>query len=328
MTGCTWKTLGLALGVAGIVLCTAAAGAGGEYPSKPIRLIVPFPAGASADLRTRRLAPLVSQRLKQQIVIDNRPGAAGGIGTKLAAKAAPDGYTATYIISTAVAVHPHMYRDAGFDPLKELDLFIVTLRAAPILVVKANSPIRSVRDLISQAKARPGKLTYGTSGPGSPQHLMGERLKKMAGIDIVAVPYKGDAPTLTDLMGGQIDMAFGFPLATMSLINAGKLRALAVTSGKRLPNLPATPTLAESGVPNYDETIWSGFAVPAGTPEKIVRRLHEAFRSAMLTPEFRQEVEQSGAEFVASTQEYAMQLMKSDHERHGTIVKDLNLQVE
>ncbi len=310
-----------------LVICTQSLSAD-EYPNKPIRLIVPFPAGASADVRTRQLAPLVAQRLKQQIIIDNRPGAAGNIGTGLAAKSSPDGYTVTYIISSTVAVHPHLYRDSGFDPLEDLVPLIVMVRAAPILVVKADSPFLSVRDLIAHAKTRPGTLTYGTSGPGSPQHIMGERLKRMAGIDIVSVPYKGDAPTLTDLMGGQIDMAFGFPLASLPLIKAGKLRAVAVTSSKRLAILPDIPTLAESGVAGYDETIWSGFAVPTGTPKTIVKKLHEAFRSAMLTPEFKRDVEQSGAELVASTQEYAAQLMKSEHERYGRIVKELGLRVE
>ena len=299
-----------------------------EYPSKPIRLIVPFPAGASADLRARQLAPLVAQRLKQQLIIDNRPGAAGSIGTGLGAKASPDGYTVTYIITNTVAVNPHLYKDTGFDPLRDLVPLIVTARSGSILVVKADSSIRSVGDLVAQAKTSPGKLTYGTSGQGSPQHLMGERLKKMAGINLVSIPYKGDAPTLTDLMGGQIDMALGFPMASMALVDAGKLRALAVTSAQRLAILPNTPTLAESGVPGYDETIWSGYAVPTGTPENIVRKLHEAFRSAMLTPEYKKDVEQSGAELIASTQEYAVQLVKSDYERYGKIVRELGLRVE
>ena len=299
-----------------------------EYPSKPIRIIVPFPAGGSADLRTRHLAPLIAQRLKQSVIIENRPGAAGNIGTGLGAKSPPDGYTVTLILNTTVAVNPHIYRDAGFDPLKDLVPLIVMVRAAAILVVKADSPIRSVQDLIAQAKARPGKLTYGTSGPGSVQHLMGERFKKMAGIDLVHVPYKGDAPTLTDLMGGQIDMAFGAPPATLPLIESGKLRTLAVTSAKRLSILPNVPTLGESGVPGYDETFWGGFAVPTGTPGIVVKKLHEAFRSAMLAPEYQNFVTQIGAELVASTQEYAVELMKSDYERYGKIVKELGLKVE
>jgi tripartite-type tricarboxylate transporter receptor subunit TctC len=202
------------------------------------------------------------------------------------------------------------------------------MRTPSILVVRQDSLIRSTQDLIAQAKAKPSKFTYGTSGPGSPQHLMGERFKKMAGVDIVAIQYKGDAPTLTDVMGGQIDMTFSPPPATLPLIESGKLRALAVTSAKRIAKLPNTPTISESGIPGYDEVMWYGYAVPAGTPGAIVRKLHETFRNAMLTPEFQRFTEQNGAELVASTQEYASQLMKSDYERYKKIVKELDLKVE
>ena len=310
------------------LIMTIQMSAADEYPSKPIRIIVPFPAGASADVRTRRLAPLVAQRLKQSVIIENRPGAAGNIGTESGAKSPPDGYTAIFIYNGTVAVNPHLYRDTGFDPRSDLVPVIVMMKSAAILVVNADSPIRSMQDLIAQAKVKPGKLTYGNSGPGSLTHLMGERLKKLAGIDLVSVPYKGDSPALTDLMGGQIDMAFGYATAALTLIEGRKLRALAVTSAKRLTSLPNIPTIAEAGVPGYDETAWAGFAVPAGTPEAIVKKLHEAFRSAMLTPEFKHDVDQSGAELVASTQEYAVQLLKSDYERYGKIVKELGLKVE
>lgn len=255
-------------------------------------------------------------------------GGGGNIGTGLAAKSPPDGYTITFIASTTVAVNPHLYRDTGFDPRKDLVPLIVMLEAGAILVVRQDSSIRSVKDLIAQAKAQPDKLNYGTSGPGSGQHLMGERLKTMAGIRMTPLPHKGDAATLVDLMGGQIDMAFGYALATAPLINAGRLRPIAVTSAKRLAILPDTPTIAESGVTGYEETIWTGFAVPAGTPEPIIRRLHEAFRSAMLTPEFKHYVEECGSELIASTQEYAAQLMKKDYERYGKIVRELGLQLD
>ena len=321
--------LGVCRALGALCLATSVqAFAADEYPSKPIRIIVPFPAGASGDLRVRQLAPILSQLLKQPVVIDNRPGAAGNIGTVAGAKAPPDGYTVTFIYNGTVAVNPHLYRETGFDPRKDLVPVIVMGRGAAILVVKADSPIRSMQDLIAQAKAKPGKLTFGNSGTGSITHLMGERLKKLAGIDLVPVPYKGDAPALTDLMGGQTDMVIGYPLAAMPLIEGGKLRALAVTSATRLLNLPNTPAMAESGVPGYDETTWNGFAVPAGTPPAIIKKLHEAFRSAMLTPEFKHDLDQSGAEMVASTQEYAVELMKSDYERYGKIVKELGLKVE
>ena len=310
------------------VLGFAHPAAADEFPSKPIRIIVPFPAGSSADARTRQLIPFLTKRLKQPIIVDNRPGAAGTIGTGLAVKSSPDGYTLTYIVTTTMAVAPHVYKDTAFDPRRELIPLLIAMKTASILTVRADSPFRAIADLITFARANAGKLTYGTSGPGSPQHLMGERLKKLANIQIVPVPYKGDAPTLIDLVGGQIDMTFGPPPATLPLIEAGKLRALAVTSSKRIARLPDTPTVAESGVPAFDEVIWYGYAVPAGTPAKVVKLLHETLRAAMLTPEFRKFAEQNGAELVASTQDFAVQLVKSDYERYKTIVKELDLRAE
>jgi tripartite-type tricarboxylate transporter receptor subunit TctC len=185
-----------------------------------------------------------------------------------------------------------------------------------------------MKDLFAQAKAKPGKLTYGMSGLGSIQHLFGEYLKKETNIDLVPIPYKGDAPTLTDLMGGQIDLAFGSPQITVPLINSGKLRAIAVTSAKRLGNLPDVPTIAESGVPGYDESVWTGFAVPSGTPAGIVKKLHESIRGAILSTEFKRAAEETGAELIASTQEYAVQFVRTEFERYRQIVKDLNLKVE
>ncbi len=311
-----------------LFLCSGFVVAAQEFPSKPVKIIVPFPAGSSADVRTRQLAPLVAERLMVSVLVDNRPGAAGNIGAAIGAKSAPDGHTVIYIHSGIVATNPHLYKDMGFDPRKDIVPFILMNRGSAILVVRAASPFNSLQSVIDHARANPGKLTYGTSGPGSPQHLMGERLKHMAGIDLVQVPYKGDAPTLLDLMGGQIDMAFGFPLATMPHIKAGKLRALAVASAKRIAPLPNTPSISEAGVPGYDESIWTGFALPSGTPETIAKKLHEVFRSAMRTPAFQRDTEKSGAELIASTQPEAVQMMKTDYERYGKIVKELGLRIE
>ena len=300
-----------------------------EFPNKPVRIIVPFGPGSGSDVRTRQLVPLLSQRLKQPIIVDNRPGAAGSIGTQLAARSSPDGYTVTYILIGTVCINPHLDQQTAFNPLRDLVPLIVTMRTALIMAVKADSPIRSVQDLIKQAKANPDRFNYGTSGPGSVQHLIGEQFKKKAGVEMLAIPYKGgDGTTLADLMGGQIDIAFASPLTTMPLVEGGKLRALAVTSAKRLANLPNVPTIAESGVPGYDETVWSGYAVPAGTPDAIVKKLHSAFQSAMLSPEFREDITQSGAELIASSQQYAAQLLKADYERYGKIVKDLGLKAD
>ncbi|MFN0315192.1 MAG: Bug family tripartite tricarboxylate transporter substrate binding protein [Burkholderiales bacterium] len=319
----------LLLSVAALsMLAAGQARAGDDFPSKPVRIIVPFPAGSSADMRTRQLAALLAPRLKQPVIVENRPGAAGTLGTAFVAKAAPDGYTLTYIVTTTVAVAPHMYKDIGFDPLKDLHVLIVGNKASPILVVRADSPIISLKDLIARAKAEPGKLTYGTSGPGSPQHMMGERFKRMANIDLLPVHYKGDAPTLADLVGGHVDMTFGFGLATMPLIQGGKLRPIAVASGKRMAVLPQVPAMAEAGVPNYDEFIWAGYAVPAGIAPARAKKLHQAMQEAMHSEEFKAGIVQSGAELIAGSQEHAQRLLREDHARYGVVVRELALKVE
>jgi len=305
----------------------AAIGADG-FPEKPIRVIVPFPAGTTGDLNVRELAPFVSDRLGQSVIVENRPGAGGSIGSAMVAHSPPDGHTVLFMVSSAVTVYPHLQKTLSFDPVKDLRPLIVTVRAGTIVVVNASSSIQSFKDLIAAAKANPGGLTYASSGPGSVQHVMGERLKKMADIDLLHVPYKGDAPALTDLIGGQVDVAFGFAFATLPHIRSGKLRPLAVTSAKRLSALPDVPTIAESGVQGYSEHVWAGFAVPAVTPRPVVDKLYQAFHSAASLPEYRQLVESRGTESLASTQEEAVALLKTDYERNRRVVKELGLQIE
>ncbi len=299
-----------------------------DFPLKPIRIVVPFPAGATGDLTARQLAPFVSERLKQPIIIDNRPGAGGLIGSDAVARSAPDGHTILFTVSATLAVAPHLQKSGSFDPVKDLRPFIVTVRSGTIVVVNSRSAFKSLGDLIAAAKAKPGALTYASSGPGSMQHLMGERLKQMAGIDLLHVPYKGETPSLVDLIGGQVDLMFGFALATLPHIRSGKLRPLAVTTAKRLSSLPDVPTIAESGFPGYDERVWAGFAVPAGTPKPIVDKLYAAFYASASLPQYRQAVEARGSEPMASTQDEAVQLLRSDYERYGRIVKELDLRLE
>ena len=299
-----------------------------DFPSKPIRIVVPFPAGATGDLTARQLAPFVAERLKQSVIIDNRPGAGGVIGSEAVARSASDGRTILFTVSATLTVAPHLQMSRSFDPLRDLRPFIVTVRSGTIVVVNSSSPFRSLRDLIAAAKAKPGALTYASSGPGSIQHLMGERLKQMTGIDLLHVPYKGETPSLVDLIGGQVDLVFGFALATLPHIRSGKLRPLAVTTAKRLRSLPDVPTIAESGFSGYDERVWAGFAVPMGTPEPIVDKLYAAFHASASLPQYRQAVEERGSEPVASTQDEAVRLLRSDYERYGRIVKELDLRLE
>ena len=273
------------------------------------------------------LRPL-SERLGQTIIVENRPGAGGSIGSEMAARSRPDGYTVLFMVSSTLTVHPHLQKTPTFDPIRDLTPLIITVRSGTIVVVNASSSIQSVKDLIGEAKAKPGKLTYASSGPGSVQHVMGERLKKMADIDLLHVPYKGDAPALSDLLGGQIDVAFGFSFATLPHIRSGKLRPLAVSTAKRLSALPNVPTIAESGVQGYAEHVWAGFAVPAATPKSIVDKLYQVFYSAASLPEYRQLVEKRGTESLASTQEEAVALLKRDYEHNRSVVNELGLRIE
>lgn len=299
-----------------------------DFPNKAIRIIVPFSAGGSADISTRKIASMAGAKLGQQVIVENRPGAAGNIGTAAAAKAAPDGYTLGYVLLTTMAVNPHIYANAGYDALKDFLPIITSYKGPALLVVPESSPIKSVADLITAAKAQPGKLSYPSGGIGSPQHLFTERLKQLAGIDLAHVPYKGDAQYLPELIAGQLHVSFNFPAAALPHIKAGKLRVLAVSSSKRSPALPDVPTLAEAGVAGYNETVWAGFAAPARTPLEHVRKLNDVLREVLRSPEFVAYLDTLGYEPVADTPEQAAALTKSDYERYGKIVKELGLRVE
>jgi tripartite-type tricarboxylate transporter receptor subunit TctC len=282
-----------------------------DYPSKAIRIVVPSAA-----------------RIGQPVIVDNRPGAAGNIGTAVAAKAPPDGYTIAYLLTTTLCVNPHAYADVGFDPLKDFAPITISRQGQALLAVRSGSPIQSVKDLVSRAKAQPGKLAYASAGVGSPQHLMSERLKRLAAIDLAHVPYKGEAQYLPELVSGQLDVAFIFPAIALPQIEAGKLRALAVSSTQRFPSLPDVPTLAEAGIAGYDEQVWAGYAVPAGTPAARIRRLSEVFNAAQRSQAFISFTESIGGKVLASTPEEAAALIKSDYQRYGKIVKELGLRVE
>ncbi len=294
-----------------------------NYPSKPIHLIVPFPAGSSSDVNARQVGQILSTRMGQQVVIENRPGAGGNIAAASVAKAAPDGYTILYITSHIIAVNPHIVKNSGFDSLKDFDPIIISARGPALLVVSSNSRIRSVKDLLGAAKKNPGKLTYATSGDGSPQHIMGEKLRHLADVDIVQIPYKGETPALQDLMGGHIDMCFGFVAGTISFVRDGKLRVLATTSEKRLAAFPDYPTLAESGVPGFAESTLNGYVAPRGTPLTIVKKLNDEIRAALKL--LADEIAKRGSEIIASTPQDAAAMLKAEHERYGKLVKALGI---
>jgi tripartite-type tricarboxylate transporter receptor subunit TctC len=298
-----------------------------DFPTKPIKIIVPFPVGGSADIGARKLGALVSERLGQPVVIDNRPGAGGNIGTATAVKASPDGYTLVLILNTTMGVNPHAYANPGFNPLTDLTPICTTIKYQGILVTRTDSPIRTVADLVRLAKAQPGKLSYASAGVGSPQHLMTERLKQIAGIDLAHIPYKGEAQYFPELLTGQVDIAFGYAAATQPQLKAGKLRALAVSSATRQPALPDVPTMAEAGISGYDESGWAGYAVPARTPPERLQKLEQAFLGAIRSPEFRAFVDSLGYALVAGNAADTNALIKADYERYQKIVQALGLHI-
>ena len=298
------------------------------YPSRPITLLVPQPAGGGADALCRVLQPKVQESLKQTLVIDNRAGAAGNIGTTVGLAAAPDGYTVTFVNLATVALNPHLYAKTGYK-VADMQPVALLAKVANIIVVNpAKVPANTLKELIAQAKQAPGKLTYGTAGNGSGNHLGGEMLKKMAGIDILHVPYKGGAPAVNAVLAGEVDMAVADPLAVLAHVKAGTLRALAVTSATRSKFIPDLPTVAESGVPGYDASSLAGLVVPKGTPSAIVDRLHKAFAQALKAPDIANRLasqlyEPSGAgpaEFAA--------LMAKEDARWAGLIKQLNIQLD
>ena len=309
----------------GCLLASVPAGAADDSFAKPITLIVPFPAGSGADLVAREIAPLAAERLQQTIVIENRPGANGNIGTEIGAHAKADGLTVLYVMNTTLGVNPHVYGTKSFNAVKDIRPFIVTHKSGAIVLVNAKSDIHSIQELFAAAKAKPGGLNYATSGPGSAQHMMGERVKKMASIDWMPIAYKGESAALIDLLGGQVDVAFGFPTASLPHVRSGKLRPLAVTTAKRSPALPDVPTLSETVLPGYEEVVWVGYGVPAATPEPVVQRLFKAFEAAANSATIRKNMEARGSILLVSPPAAAAEMEKTDYEHYANVVKELGL---
>ncbi len=300
------------------------------YPNRPIRLILPWPAGGGADFLGRSVAQRLSQRLGQTVVVDNRPGMSGSIGSAMLTKAAPDGYTLLLNYVSDAAVNLALYRNLGYDPRK--DFSAVTQIAAGtsniLLVNPSLVPVKSIQELVSLAKSKPGQLSYASAGSGSMAHLVGELFKFKAGVDIVHIPYKGTAPALADVLGGQVGLYFTDISVTLPHIKSGKLRALAVTTAKRSPVVPEIPTMAESGVPGVVASSWWGIVVPAGTPKEIIAKLNAEITSILHTPEMKQLVSNFGAEVVANTPDQFGAYINEEIAKWGAVVKDLGLRVD
>lgn len=299
------------------------------YPAKPVRLIVPYPAGGGTDFFARAVGAQLSQQLGQQIVVENRPGAATIIGAEAVAKSAPDGYTLLLGDTATFAVNPSLYKKLPYDPHKDLAPVTMTGRFALLLVVNpASMKATSVKELVEEANKASGKIDYASPGPGSPHHLAMEMFKQRTGAQFAHVPYKGAGPAIQDLLGGQIPLMFLDLAAGAPQIRSGKLRALAVASDKRIAALPDLPTVGESGVPGFEAWAWQALAVPAGTPKDIVARLNAEYRKAIGVPELRQKLIDAGIDPLQSSPEDASAYMRSETLKWAKVISEGKITVE
>ena len=299
------------------------------FPTRPLTFVVPYAAGGPADAFIRPLAHALSERLKVPVIIDNKPGANGNIGSATVAKGRDDGYTLLLGTSSTIAINPHLYgKSMVYDPVKELQPVTLLHEMANVLVVHPATPFYSVKDVIAASKAKPGSLSFGSPGSGNTMHLAAELLKSRAGIDMVHVPYKSGPNALTDVIAGQIPLMFNNLPAIVELVRTGKLRALAITSRTRNPRLPDVPTMIEAGVPGYESIVWSGVFVKAGTPTPIVQKLHKELVAVLETPAFRKPLEDQGYVIKHNTPSEFAALIAADLQAWGKVVKDSGARVD
>jgi tripartite-type tricarboxylate transporter receptor subunit TctC len=298
-----------------------------DFPAHPIRLIVPFPAGGPSDIIARVIGQRMSEIAKQPVVIDNRGGQGGVLGTDALAKAKPDGYTISISSAGALAISPTMEKIA-YDPLKDLQAVTLVAKVPEMLVVATNVPASNMAELVALAKAQPGKLNFASSGPGSLPHLAGELLKLTAGIDIVHVPYRGAAPAVNDLLGQQVQMVFLDLPILLPQIKSGGLRAIALGAPERAPTAMDVPTTAEVGMPDVQAENWYGMVAPAGTPPAIVARLNEIATEAMRDPAVKEKLAVQGAELVGDSPEHFHAFIESEIARWAKVIKDAGVAVE
>ncbi len=292
-----------------------------SFPNKAIRLICPFPPGGAVDIASRAIATELSKVLGQTVTVDNRPGAGGNIGGSEAARATPDGYTIFMTTSGINAINPALYSKMPFDPNKDLAPVAALVSLANVLVLHPSVKANSVAEVIAMAKAQPGKINYASSGSGTSIHMSAEMFNFMNKIEMTHIPYKGSAPAVTDLLGGQVMMMFDNIPSALPHIKAGKLRALATTGTKRDPALPDLPTIAESGVPGYDSGVWFGLTVPAATPKDVIAKLNDASNKGIKAPEFVKRMTDLGYNIMGGTPEQMADLLKVEVARWGPIVK-------
>lgn len=313
---------------ASVLAATAAGAAAADYPSKPIRLVVPFAPGGTTDFLARTIGQKLGTNLGVSVVVENRPGAGGNIGSDNVAKSEPDGYSLLLGTVGTHSINPSLYRKMPYDHVKDFAPITRVAVVPNLLVAHPGVPAKSVKELIALAKSKPGNLSFASSGNGSSVHLSGELFKSMAGVDLLHVPYKGSGPAITDLVGGQVNLMFDNMPSVMPHVKAGRLQPIAVTTAKRSPALPNVPTIAEAGVPGYESTAWFGLWAPAGTPPAVLSKLHAEVAKVLKSPDVVERLSSQGAEPVIDTPEQFAAYIKAETAKWAKVVKESGAQVD
>jgi tripartite-type tricarboxylate transporter receptor subunit TctC len=303
-------------------------GSGQGFPAHPVRLIAPFPAGGGVDIVARQLAQKLTEKWGEQVVVDNRTGATGIIGTDIAAHATPDGYTVIMGNVATHAVNVSLYQKLPYDPVKDFSPITLVARVPEVLVVHPSLPAASVKELIALAAKKPGSLTVGSAGYGSPPHLAAELFQLLAKVQFVHVPYKGSTPALTDLIGGQISLYFSNILSATPHVKSGRLRALGVTSAKRSVVMPDVSTIAEAGVPKYEEYNWYGMLAPAGVPAPVLKKIHDDLVAVLQSPEVTRRLVADGAEVIGNTPQEFARFIRAEIDKYANVVKQRGLKAQ